>query len=263
MASQRHSPSLGAFTSHTTGARWLSRLRIGLLLAVAALTAELVYIACASPRLAVREVELRGDPRVVEQVRARISLPDRANIFRAPTRLLAEQVQTAPAVRKARVSRDFPRRLVVTVERREPIAVIRRGERAMLVDPEGIVFTLRDEWGWGLPELVGPHLAESAVGTHAASAEISSLLSVLRAFSTDPRLRMTRLTFGGKSDIEVVLDSGPVAQLGGPSQLAAKVRLFAAALEQLGADQIEYINLSDPQAAYWRPRRNTVSAPMR
>lgn len=242
---------------------WLPRLRLGALLAVAALTAELVYIACSSPRLAVRQVELRGDHRVIEQASCRINLPPNTNIFRAPTRQLAEQIEAAPAVRKAHASRDFRSSLVVTLERREPVAVIRRGESAMLVDAEGVVFSLRDEWGWGLPELVGPHLTESSAHTDAAATEIGCLLAVLRALGPEPRLRVTRLTFGGDTDIEAALHSGPVAQLGGTDQLDAKARLLTETIEQLGAERVEYVNLSDPQTAYWRPRTNTLSAQVR
>jgi len=232
-------------------------------LAVAALAAELGYIACASPRFAVREVELRGDPRVVEQVFSRVSLPANTNILRAPTRRIAAQAEAVPAVRKAHVSRDFPGRLVVTVEGREAIAVIREDERAMLVCPEGTIFGLRDEWGWGLPELVGPHLTGSSARNAAAAGEIASLLTVLRAFGPDPRLRMTRLTFRGEEDIEVTLCSGPAAQLGETTELGEKARLLTETIEQLGAERVEYVNLSDPRAAYWRPRADLVSAGMR
>jgi len=263
VAIRSHRPSLGATASRRARAGWLPALRLGAVIAVAALTAEVAYIACASPRFAVREVELRGDPRVVEQVAPRVALPANTNILRAPTRSLAAQVEAVPAARKAHVSRHFPRRLVLTVECRDAIAVIRQGERAMLVGPEGTVFTLRDEWGWGLPELAGPHLTEADVATAAADAEITALLTVLRALGTDPRLRMTRLTYAGDGDIEATLHSGALAQLGGPTELEAKARLLAETIEQLGAERIEYVNLSDPRAAYWRPRADLVSARMR
>ena len=263
MAIQSHRPSLGAVAARRATVRWRPGLRLGAVLAVAALTAELAYIACASPRFAVREVELRGDPRVIEQVSSRISLPANTNILRAPTRRVAEQVEAVAAVREAHVSRDFPSRLVVTVEGREAIAVIRQDAGAMLVDPDGAVFALRDEWGWGLPELVGPHLIGSSARKAAAADEIASLLTVLRAFGPDPRLRMTRLTFRGDRDIEVTLCSGPKAQLGETTELGEKARLLIETVEQLGAERVEYVNLSDPRAAYWRPRADFVSAGMR
>lgn len=263
MAIQSHRPSLGAVAARRATVRWRPGLRLGVVLAIAALTAELAYIACASPRFAVREVELRGDPRVIEQVSSRISLPANTNMLRAPTRRVAEQVEAVAAVRRARVSRDFPSRLVVTVEGREAIAVIRQDAGAMLVDPDGTVFALRDEWGWGLPELVGPHLIGSSARNAAAADEIASLLTVLRAFGPDPRLRMTRLTFRGDRDIEVTLYSGPKAQLGETTELGEKARLLTETVEQLGAECVEYVNLSDPRAAYWRPRADFVSAGMR
>ena len=47
----------------------------------------------------------------------------------------------------------------MTIERREPVAVVRRADVAFLIDPDGVPFTVADEWGWGLPELTGPRLA--------------------------------------------------------------------------------------------------------
>lgn len=262
-ASQTHRPSLGALGAREAGGAWVPRLRFAAALAVVALAAEVVYIALASPRFAVREIVLRGDPRIAEQAAPRVQLPANTNTIRAPMRLLAEQVETVPAVEKAYVARDLRRRLVVTMERREAVAVIRGAEGATLVDPQGVPFTIRDEWGWGLPELSGPHLTEGDARGGEAQAEIASLLTVLRALGPDPRLRLTRLEFRGDTDIEVILCSGPKVQLGSATQLETKVKLLAAALEQLGADAIEHMNLSDPRATYWRPRDETVSAQVR
>jgi hypothetical protein len=88
------------------------------------------------------------------------------------------------------------------------------------------------------------------------------MLTVLRLLGTDPRLRVTRLEYDGERDLEVTLCSGARVQLGAITELEEKARLLAAAIDQLGGDRIEYANLSDPRAAYWRPRDGQVpSAP--
>jgi len=258
-----HRLSLSAVTSGDTAAEWARCLRLGAVVVVGILVGELAYIACASPYLCVREVVVRGDARVVEQVIPRISLPANTNMFRAPMDLLREQIEAVPAVRHAYVVRDFPRRLSATVERREPVAVIRQAKRALLVDPEGVVFEIPGNWGWGLPELAGQHLSEGELESAAASAEIAELLSVMRVFTLDPRLRMSRLAYGGDRELEVMLYSGPRAELGGTTELQAKARLLAATIEQLGAGRIGYVNLSDPRAAYWRPQESVLSAQTR
>ncbi len=262
MPTRAHRPSLGALAHPKIGIGWVAGLRLAAALLLMALAVEAAYIAFASPRLAVREITLIGDPRVCRQAAVEISLPANTNIFRAPARVLARQVEALPPVRRAYVSRQLPGRLAVTIERREAAAVIRYAQHSLLVDPGGVVFTLEDEWGWGLPELIGRHLTEADARTAAAQAEIADMLTVLRLLGTDPRLRVTRLEYDGKRDLEVTLCSGARVQLGAITELKEKAQLLAAAIDQLGGDRIEYANLSDPRAAYWRPRDGQVpSAP--
>ena len=253
-----HRPALGAVRSAGPSPLWRLRLAAGIVIVLFAV--ELVYIALASPRLAVREVTIRGDRQIAGVVAEAIRLPANTNVLRAPLDLVKKQAESLPAVREARVSRDFPNRLVVTVERREAVAVIRGAKRAILVDPEGVAFTVSEEWGWGLPEMVGPRLGDQGVEAEGASSEIEVLLAVLRALGTDPRLRATRLQLGREGQIEVTLASGARVNLGEGKELAAKAGLLAAAMEQIGANRIARLDLADPKAAFWEPRGDVVAA---
>jgi len=258
-----HRPRLGALTSGEAKRDALWRLRTAAALAALALAIELLYVVLASPRFAIREVVLRGDARVIQEVAPRIRLPANTNILRAPVRLLKRQVESFPAVQQARVARSFPGRLVVTAQRREPVAVIRRAEQAILIDPEGMPFTVSDEGGWGLPELVAPHLASGDIEGEEASGEISALLAVLRALGPDPRLRTTRLQLVDEHRLEVTLESRARVNLGERTQLDAKAKLLTAALDQIGADRIDYLDLAYPAGAFWLTRKETVSAVLR
>jgi len=262
-----HYPSLRA--SHAAlepEQRRLSSLGRVLRLCALALAVEVTYAVLASPRFAVRTVELRGDAGVCAQIAAHLSrgptgprpflqLPRNTNFFLAPTRQLARQVASFPAVRTAQVARDFPDRLVVTLERREPVAVVRTADQALLVDAQGVVYTIRNEWAWGLPELVAPHLTPEMVTGREAKAELASLLAVLRALGPNPQLGVTGVELDRGGEVTAVLGSGMQVRLGTPDQLPAKIRLLAVVLRQIGADRIASLDLSDPSGAYWRPRK--------
>jgi cell division protein FtsQ len=215
---------------------------------------ELIYIPLNSPRFAVRTVVVRGEDRVARVVASSIKLSPNTNFLRAPLRQTRKQVERVTAVRSAHVSRFFPNRMLVTFERREPISVIRRGDVATLVDPEGVTFTVPEEWGWGLPELAGPELSRKGPSGKAAEQEIKRLIAVLRALGPDPRLRVNRLQLDRDNRVEVVLESGATVKLGAPENLRAKAQLLMAAVEQVGLEQIHQMDLSDPKAAYWEPR---------
>lgn len=248
-------PRLGAIDSREQrDIPGLRRLRLSAVCAGALLVLELVSIPFFSPRFAVREVIVRGDPRVAEQVIPKLALRGGTNFFRAPVRHLAQSAREVAAVRRAVVARSFPNRLVVTLERREAVAVIRRAEEAILVDPEGAVFTVRDEWAWGFPELVASHLTRAEVGSAAGKAQLAKLLNVLRALGPDPQLRVARLEVTDREGIEAALESGARVRLGSPQNLEVKVRLLSAVLDRLDVKGVEYIDLSDPRTAHWRPR---------
>ena len=250
-----HPPRLGA--SHAPVQpehRWLSRLRWALRLCALVLVVELGYVLLTSPTFAIRTLELRGDANVCEEIAEHLQLPRNTNYFLAPTRQLARQVASFPAVRAVRVARDFPNRLVVTLERREPVAVIREGDRALLVDAQGVIYTIRNEWAWGLPELVAPHLTPRAVRESEARAEVAKLLAVLEALGPNPQLGVTRLLLDRGEEVTAVLESGTEVRLGTPEQLPTKIELLAAVLRQIAPERIATLDLSDPNGAYWRPR---------
>ena len=254
--------ALGALTAGATPSRGRP-LSLAAWAAAIALAAEIVYIPVASPRFAVRTVEVRGDERVARAVSSRIRLEGTENILLAPLQAIERQAEADPAVREARVSRAFPCRVLVTLERREPLAVVRRSDTAVLIDPDGVPFTVSDEWGWGLPELSAPHLATGDLKSQGAKSEIKGLLAVLRALGPDPRLRVTRLQLGRDGRLELALDSGTVVYLGEPSELGAKARLLVAAIEQIGIERMKRLDLSIPQSAWWEPRGGRRSVRMR
>ncbi|MFB3881596.1 MAG: cell division protein FtsQ/DivIB [Armatimonadota bacterium] len=229
-------------------------LLASLALLLALFLAEAIYVPLASPRFALRAVEIRGDERVGRQVAANIHLKPNTNMLRAPLALIEKQARSCPAVKEARVQRAFPDRVIVTIERREPIAVIRRSDATLLIDADGKPFTVAEEWGWGLPELVGPHLAVGAINSKAAASEIDDLLAVLQALGPDPRLRVTRLQLGREGGVELTLDSGTLVEMGSATDLGAKARLLVASIEQIGIERIKRLDLSAPQSAYWEPR---------
>jgi len=247
-----HRPALGALQSGQQ--RRLARLKALVVLCFVFLAVEIIYIALASPRLTVREVIVRGDPAIASMVAQAIELPPNTTILGAPLELVKEQAESCPAVREAKVKRAFPARLAVIVERREPVAAVRRATEAFLLDRDRVTFQVPGEWGWGLPELVGPHLAAGNLEEKSARADIETLMTALAALGPDPTLRATRLQLTADGQIEVTLESGAQVNLGRPENLGGKAKLLLAAVEQLGAQHIARLDLSDPASAYWEPR---------
>jgi hypothetical protein len=101
---------------------------------------------------------------------------------------------------------------------------------------------------------VASRLTKARIGTAGGAAQVATLLGVLRQLGPDPRLRVARLEMAGNDGIEAALESGARIRFGDTENLDVKIKLLSAALDQLGADRVEYMDLSNPRTAYWRQR---------
>jgi cell division protein FtsQ len=90
-----------------------------------------------SPRFAVASVDVRGTSRVApEQVLAAAAIEPGASIFRLDTGAVARRVAALPEIRRADVVREFPDRVVISVEERRPFTLVHAG-RLHWLDEEG------------------------------------------------------------------------------------------------------------------------------
>ena len=90
-----------------------------------------------TPRLAVASVEVRGASRLpVEQILAAASIAPGTSILGLDTHAVAGRVTALPEVRRADVVREFPNRVVISVEERRPFTLV-HGSRLHWLDEEG------------------------------------------------------------------------------------------------------------------------------
>ena len=90
-----------------------------------------------TPRLAGASVEVRGAARLpVAQILAAASIAPGASILGLDTHAVAGRVTALPEVRRADVVREFPNRVVISVEERRPFTLV-HGSRLHWLDEEG------------------------------------------------------------------------------------------------------------------------------
>ncbi len=141
------------------GWRWL-RI-IGVLGAVSLVVVGLIsaYRVFASSSLfALREIEWRGIVRASQDEMER-ALRERTSegLWRADLRELRQTLKRYPWVREAEVVRVLPDKLLVTIHEREPLALARRSNGALVwVDRDGVVLGERLQFG---QEMIPPLLS--------------------------------------------------------------------------------------------------------
>jgi cell division protein FtsQ len=221
------------------GRRRLHRLLLG-----AGVVATLTVAAAVawSPLLAVHTIVVRGAGPDRAAVRAAARVRPGQPMLLVNAGGVAAAVGRLPTVASARVERDFPNTVTITVSRRVPVAWAPAGPgRAAVLDRHGDVLAVGPGPPAGLPELAGLTRVPGPGGRlHAPAAAAAA------ALGPSLRGRVTTVVAlpGG---LVALVANGPQIRFGDGTQLAAKAEAAAAVLAALVAPA-RYIDVSVPNA---------------
>lgn len=139
---------------------------------------------------------------------------------------IKEMFEAVPWVRQARVQREFPNRLRVTLQEHHAVAWWGEAGSGQLVSQRGELFEASPDEGDGLPELAGPN---------ERAAEVWTVYQVLQAEFKRLELNIDRLEMSDRGSWSASLDSGARVELGRgtPDELLERARRFTATISQL------------------------------
>lgn len=167
------------------------------------LAAALPGIVLDRPYFAVQEIKVFGAEAADRaEIIAGAGLRRGLSIWRIDPRELERRVAEHPWVKQALVRREFPRRVVVTVEEWRPAAIVAL-EHLYYVDAAGVVFKALDETdSVDLPLITGVRSAALPLAERSTRDKLSEVLALARAVEgADLRLSEIRFLPNG----EVVL----------------------------------------------------------
>lgn len=235
-------------------------LRPGLVLAAVAGGLALGHGLLTSPRFAVAEVEVRGASRLpVAGLLAATGITAGVNIFRVNPEAVGARLERIPGVRWARVIREFPNRVTVVVEERQPFTLIHLG-RLHWLDEEGVLLAAAPRpLTPGLPLVSGLVAEEVGSAERPASDRALTALGLLRALLRSGSPLLSRL-----SEIDMSRPDGPVfytvdgteIRLGNGEWEEQLVRLEGL-LNQISSprEPVEYVDLRFRDQVVFKPRR--------
>lgn len=199
-----------------------------------------------SSLVALAEVQVRGTTRLEPAtVRRAADLELGTSTLRLPLDAARSRVEALPLVGSADVHRVDPLTVRIEVVEREPAAVVRRGDRAVLVDREGVVVASGQEPGLPVIRMDGGQLpapgerigrAPAAANAHAA---LSQLPGPLRSLVATYVAR-------GVDELDLELVSGTTVRFGRAVRVAEKARALGAVIEDLDGRAVATIDVRAP-----------------
>jgi len=189
----------------------------------------------------VRSVKVTGIRRVpaAEVLRAagiRYGTP----LIRIDTAEVARRVEDITQVQSARVSRDWPDAVVISVRERTAALALARDGRFALVDEFGVVVR-----SVAVKPARLPLLESWSDGPLRGSAEVRAAVIVLRELPARLRRRVQAVTVPAADQVTLGLRGGVTIEWGGTARPAAK----AAELRILMRKHAAYYDVSDPGSA--------------
>jgi cell division protein FtsQ len=198
-----------------------------------------------SPLLDIEEVQVVGasSPEHVTEIRHASGLADGDPIVMFRTGSAAAKVDDLPWIASAKVTRDLPNIVRVTVTERTPVAWVKAGSRAVVVDGSGRVLWRVDAAPAGLPEMLG--VADIADPGGLVRPVVLPAVAAALGPDLGSRAASVQLDDGA---VTVQMANGPQLRFGAPRQVAAKARVAAAVLVALGPNPVSYIDVTVPAA---------------
>lgn len=206
------------------GHRW-RRLRIGVSIAVVlALLATGGWLVLFSSVLGAKRVRVSGvHDLTTDQVQAAAQVSMGRPLARQDLRKVAQRVAQLPQVDQARVSRDWPDTVAITVVERRPVLAVAQPGGFVLVDQHGVAYVSRTSIPPGVQQVdVNPENAQL----------LREVATVAQALPPALASKVSRIASTSSDDITVRLSSGVVVTWGSSADSTLKAQVTQALLAQ-------------------------------
>jgi len=193
---------------------------------VLALDPDLVVVTGAGSVVAVDQVEK------VVAARAGVPMP------RLDTIAIRDEILDVPGVREARVMRDWPHGVSVTIVAREPVAAVPDGARFALLDMDGIQVGRVDAAPKGLPVVDVP------VGDKRT---LAAVLTVLEQLPDDLLADVRKVAAHTQDTVTMTLRDGVRVDWGSAARTPLKISVLSTILGSKAGKDVSVVDVSAPQ----------------
>jgi cell division protein FtsQ len=135
------------------------------------------------------------------------------NILTLSMEGIARKIKTNPWVEEVSVVRELPNRLIIEIQERKPIALVKRDQALFIMDSQGIIFKKFEGEEADLPVLTG--CAENGADDRPLIRKSIELIDLLSASNSVPQIKNVSEIHGDDSlGFSIFLDSGLCLRVG-------------------------------------------------
>lgn len=171
---------------------------------------------------------------------------------------IAARVERLPGVADARVSTDWPNKVVITVTERTPAVVARtdNGKWATITS-DGVVLSVSDQPQGGLPAAVGPTVS-SQIGTRTDD-QVAAVLKVKGLLPQSLSPDVVQIQSDSDKGIRLGLKSGLIVIVGSDDSLPDKLTAAAAVLRNMDQAKFETLDVTSPSLPVSNEKKSSAS----
>lgn len=198
--------------------RWLAWRYILAVVLVLGIVGGAVYAVWFSSLLAVEKVEVSGaETLAAADIEARAAIEIGEPLVRVDVAAAQRRIAALATIKSVRVTRQWPHGVLIAIQERVPIAVVKIGDRLRGLDEQGVVFREYTEAPPDLPRV------ETSLGT--TSGALKEAAGVIAALPSELSLRVDHLRVQTMDEISLQLKDGRVVEWGSAEESATKARV--------------------------------------
>jgi cell division protein FtsQ len=211
--------------------------------AIAAIIAGVGWALLGSKFLVVRSIDIKGGPAISRaQVITASGVKAGTPLIRVNTSQVARRVEQITLVQSARVRRDWPDGLIITLQQRKAVLAITEGSSYGLIDKFGVVLRQVPQPPAGMPVLTTPGTAQP--GSLRGSPAVAAAATVLRDLPTALSHSVKEIGAATADSVTLHLRRGITIVWGDDSQTLVKAREVGILMR----GRARYFDVSDPRA---------------
>jgi len=218
------------------------RLRVLVLVGVLGLLLAVAWGVSVSPLLDVDHVKVLGVDRLTAaQIEAAGGIHRGDAMLWLDPGQAVRGIEALPYVGRARVAREWPDTVRITVHERRPVAWVEGVGGKVLADGSGRVLETVDAPPAGMPQLLGVK-AVPPVGATIVPTDGARVAAGLSGFAASGTASVEVSDHG----VLLHLVAGPEIRMGSPTRIAVKVRAALAVLGASSDTAVSYVDVSVP-----------------